>query len=140
MFIVCHAVPCCKLFICECSLASCNFRQKLSQGLCLTVSIYSIFISCLKVGPKWVRITSQIKWKRDRSNLYIVQISMTTFFRQKSDHAKAMDFCISQLIRLPFEMGMHSNALAHATYASQDSLSQSYSPYAAFEHTNSQNS
>ena len=39
---------------------------------------------------------------------------MMPILRQKSDPAKAMDFCISRLIRLLFETGMRSNALAHA--------------------------
>ena len=60
------------------------------------------------------------------------------FYLQKSDPAKAMDFCILRLIRLLFETGMRTNALALAYVITPYRIlcHDPYSPYAAFEHIN----
>ena len=52
------------------------------------------------------------KW--DISNVYIAQISTMHFSRKNCHPARGMDICISRLVRLLFETGMCSNALAHA--------------------------
>ena len=46
--------------------------------------------------------------KRDKWNPHIAQISVMPFFRKKSVPARAMDFCISRVIRpLPYQVMLH---------------------------------